>query len=113
MIPIDRNLSGDTTPSQSGPRSDGNKGVPRIPQSSSLSAHSSAVFYSHIHDTRFWIKVRSLDGDTDYFDIVAGVQQEDILALYLFIICLDYVLITSIDKIKEIDFELTKERSRS
>ena len=31
-------------------------------------------------------------GDTDYFDIVAGVQEGDALAPYLFIICLDYVL---------------------
>ena len=44
------------------------------------------------------VKVRSPDGDTDYFDIVAGVLQGDTLALYLFIICLDYVLRTSIDK---------------
>ena len=57
-------------------------------------------------------KVRSPDGDTDYFDIVAGVLQGDTLALYLFIICLYYVLRTSIDKIKENDFELTKKRSR-
>ena len=58
------------------------------------------------------VKVRSPDRDTDYFDIVAGVLQGDNLALYLFIICLDYVLRTSIDKIKENDFELTKKRSR-
>ena len=58
------------------------------------------------------VKVRSPDGDTDYFDIVAGVMQGDILAPYLFIICLDYVLRTSIDKIKENGFELTKKRSR-
>ena len=57
-------------------------------------------------------KVRSLDGDTDYFDIVAGVLQGDTLAPYLFIICLDYVLRASIDKIKENSFKLTKERSR-
>ena len=55
---------------------------------------------------------RSPDGDTDYFDIVAGVLQGDKLAPYLFIICLDYVLRTSIDKIKENGFKLTKERSR-
>ena len=36
----------------------------------------------------------------------------DTLAPYLFIICLDYVLRTSIDKIRENGFELTKERSR-
>ena len=58
------------------------------------------------------VKVRSPDGDTDYFDIVAGVLQGDTLAPYLFIICLDYVLRTSIDKNKENDFKLTKERSR-
>ena len=57
------------------------------------------------------MKVRSPDGDTEYFDIVAGVLQRDTLALYLFIICLDYVLRTSIDKIKENGFELTKKRS--
>ena len=50
--------------------------------------------------------------DTDYFDIVAGVLQGDTLAPYLFIICLDNVLRTSIDKIKENGFKLTKERSR-
>ena len=59
------------------------------------------------------VKVRSPDGDTEYFDIVAGVLQGDTLAPYLFIICLDYVLRTSIDKIKENGFELTKKRSRS
>ena len=58
------------------------------------------------------VKVRSPDGDTDYFDIVADVLQGDTLAPYLFIICLDYVLRTLIDKIKENSFELTKKRSR-
>ena len=43
------------------------------------------------------VKVRSLDGDTEYFDIVAGVLQGDTLAPYLLIIFLDYVLWTSID----------------
>ena len=58
------------------------------------------------------VKVRPLDGDTEYFDIVAGVLQGDMLAPYLFIICLDYVLRTSIDKIRENGFEMTKKRSR-
>ena len=57
------------------------------------------------------IKLCSPDGDTDYFDIVAGVLQGDTLALYLFIICLDYVLRTSIDLMKENGFKLAKERS--
>ena len=58
------------------------------------------------------MKVRSPDGETEYFDIVAGVLQGDTLAPYLFIICLDYVLRTSIDKIRENGFELTKKRSK-
>ena len=58
------------------------------------------------------VKVCSLDGDTDYFNIVAGLLQGDTLAPYLFIICLDYVLRTSIDKMKDNGFKLTKERSR-
>ena len=52
------------------------------------------------------------DGDTDYFDIVAGVLWKDTLAPYLFIICLDFVLWKSIDKLKDNFFKLTKERSR-
>ena len=55
---------------------------------------------------------RSPDGDTEYCDIVAGALQGDTLAPYLFIICLDYVLRTSIDKIRENGFELTKKRSK-
>ena len=58
------------------------------------------------------VKVHFLDRDTDKFDIVAGVLQGDTLAPYLFIICLDYMLRTSIDKMKENSFKLTKERSR-
>ena len=50
--------------------------------------------------------------ETDYFDIVAGVLQGDTLNPYLFIICLDYVLRISIDKIQENGFELTKKSRR-
>ena len=49
---------------------------------------------------------------THYFDIVAGVLQGDILAPYLHIICLNFVLRTSIDSIKGKGFKLPKERSR-
>ena len=38
--------------------------------------------------------------------------QGDTLAPYFFIICLDYVLRTSIDKIRENGFKLTKKRSK-
>ena len=58
------------------------------------------------------VKVSSPDGDTEYFDIVAGVLQGDTLAPFLFIICQDYVLRTSIDKIRENGFELTMKRSK-
>ena len=57
------------------------------------------------------VNVRSLNGDIDYFDILGRILQAGTLAPYLFIICIDYALITSIDKIKENGFELTKKRS--
>ena len=42
----------------------------------------------------------SLDGDIVFFIIIAGVLQGDTLVPYLFILCLDYVLQTSIDLIR-------------
>ena len=58
------------------------------------------------------VKMRSPDRDREYFNTVSGVLQGDTLAPYHFIICLDYVLRTSIDKIRENGFELRKKRSR-
>ena len=54
------------------------------------------------------VKVCSPDVDTDFFDIVAGMLQGDTSASYLFITCLDYVLQTLIDLMKENDFTLAK-----
>ena len=54
------------------------------------------------------VKIRSVDGGTEYFYVVAGVLQGDTLDPYLFINCLDYVLRTPIDKRKENGFNLTK-----
>ena len=45
------------------------------------------IFYKSIK-----AMVYSSDGDTDYFDIVAGVLHEDKLAPFLYIICLHYEL---------------------
>ena len=59
------------------------------------------------------VKVRSPDGDTDYFDIVAGVLQGDTLAPCLFIIRLDDVVRTSIDKMKENGFKLMDEQKQN
>ena len=58
------------------------------------------------------VKVCFPDGDTDYFDIVAGVLLGDTLILYLFIICQDFTLGTSINLMKENGFKLPKERSK-
>ena len=58
------------------------------------------------------VKVRSSDGDTDFFEIVVRVLQGDILAPYLFISSIDYVLQTSIGLIKEKKISSKKVRSR-
>ena len=58
------------------------------------------------------MKVRSPDGDREYFEIVAGVLEGDSLAPYLFIICLDYVLRTSIDKIRKKRLQADKEKKQ-
>ena len=55
---------------------------------------------------------RSSDRDAEFFDSFAGVLQGDKLALYLFIICRDYILRTSIDLIKENNFTLKKRSIR-
>ena len=69
--------------------------------------NATMMLYKNTH-----AKVRSPDGDTDFFDIIAGVLQGDTLAPFLFIICLDYVLRTSVDKAKDLGLTLTKARSR-
>ena len=59
------------------------------------------------------VKVLSLDGDTDYFDIIVGELQRDTLAPYLFIICLDYVLRRSMNLMeKKNSYKLAKKRSK-
>ena len=56
--------------------------------------------------------VRSPDGDTDFFEILAGVLQGDTLAPFLFIICLDYALKTSIDTQKHLGLTLRTSNGR-
>ena len=65
-----------------------------------------------MHYKNMKIKVCSPDGDTGFFDIVAGVLQEDTLASYLFIICLDYIVRISIVLTKELTVVLTKIKNR-
>ena len=52
--------------------------------------------------------IPSPDGNADFFYIFTGVSQGDTFVPYMFIICLDYVLRTSIDLIKENGFTLKK-----
>ena len=54
--------------------------------------------------------VRSPYGDTEYFDINAGVLQWDTLAIVLLIITLDYILRTYIDENKDLGLTLSKKR---
>ena len=55
--------------------------------------------------------VCSPDGNTKFFNIVTEVLQRDILAPYIFIICLNYVLHMSINLIKENGFILKKQEA--
>lgn len=53
------------------------------------------------------------EGETEFFDIIAGVLQGDTLAPYLFAIVLDYVMREAIgDKEPELGFEIDKRKSR-
>ena len=53
------------------------------------------------------------DGETDLFEITAGVLQGDTLAPFLFIIVLDYALRKAIDrKEEELGFTLQPRKSR-
>ena len=54
------------------------------------------------------VKVRSPDGDTDFFDIIVGVLQEDPLNSVRYGTC--YVLWSSIDLTKENGF--TREKGK-
>ena len=56
--------------------------------------------------------VHSPNGDSDFFEIVTGVLEGDILAPFLFIICLDYRRGTLMDLIKENGFSLKKTRCK-
>ena len=56
--------------------------------------------------------VRFPNGDTDFFNLVAGVLQGDTLAPFLFILTLDYVLRTSVDKLNGFGCTLEKAKSR-
>ena len=57
--------------------------------------------------------IYSLDGETDFFDIVTVVLQGDTLALYMFIICLDHELRTSVNLMKENGFTLKKSKKQT
>ena len=56
--------------------------------------------------------VSSPDGDTPYFEITTGILQCDTLAPFVFIICLDYILKTSLYNNLELGVTLTEIKSR-
>ena len=63
--------------------------------------------------TETWAKVRTPDGDTEPFQILARVLQGDTLAPFLFIIALDYALRCAInDREEELGFTLKRRASQ-
>ena len=57
-------------------------------------------------------KVITPDGETELFDILAGVLQGDTLAPYIFIIALDYCMRQALSKHPEIGFTIKPRQSR-
>ena len=58
-------------------------------------------------------KILSPDGDTKFFDTLAGVLQGDALAPYLFAIVIDYTMRQAVgDQELDLGFKLDKRRSR-
>ena len=57
-------------------------------------------------------KVHSPDGETGFFDLVAGGLQGDTLVPFQLIICIVYVLRTLIDQMKENGFRPRKGKKR-
>lgn len=64
--------------------------------------------------TNTWARVQTPDGDTEQFNISAGVLQGDTLAPFLFIIVLDYAMRQAMadGKEEELGFTITPRRSR-
>ena len=57
-------------------------------------------------------KIKSPDGETEYFDIHAGVMQGDTLAPYLFVITLDYAMRQAINgRENELGFTIQPRKS--
>eukprot|EP00794_Sanderia_malayensis_P000848 gene848-143_t len=56
-------------------------------------------------------KVRSTDGDTDFFEISVGVLQGDTLVPFLFIIALDYAMRIATRGFEHLGFTIQKRRS--
>ena len=52
------------------------------------------------------------DGETEFFEITAGVLQGDILAPFIFIIVLDYILRLSLDNLNDRGLQIQARRSR-
>ena len=62
--------------------------------------------------TSTFAKVISPDGNTDFFEVVAGVLQGDTLAPYLFVITLDYVMRNATKDEAAIGFTLQKAQGK-
>ena len=56
-------------------------------------------------------KVLSQDGESDFFEILAGVLQGDTPAPFLFIIVVDYVMRTAIDEHEHLGLTLNEGRT--
>ena len=63
------------------------------------------------HHNDFALRKHKTNDSLTFFNIVSEVLQEDVLLSDMFIICLAYILWTSVDLMKENDFILTKQEA--
>ena len=84
----------------------GNLGITKNYRGITLNVIAAKVYNAQLN------RKRTIKKDNGFFNIVAGILQEDTLVSYLFILCWDYILWTSIDLIKGNSFTLKKARSR-
>ena len=93
ILPIDRNLTGATTPGQSGPGSKGNEGILRIPQCSSITRTSPAdcLLWCPEHSLGRWVLLFCIEAvGVFYSSSLLSMLVHDYIYIYIYIYIYSY-----------------------